>query len=114
VKGQSGNPNGRPSTKKALEACGTTGAQLTAEAWQVLIDAMRSLNPGDKDESASWRFAVQQILDRLQGKPKEAANVEDSEDADVVPDDALDLTDLSDEELQVLMKIGVRVDPRGN
>ena len=69
--GQSGNPGGKPSIVKALAACGTDSAKLTAEVIERLIDAVRTLDPGDKFEGASWRFAAQQLLDRMMGKPKE-------------------------------------------
>jgi hypothetical protein len=105
--GPSPNPNGRPTTRKALEKLGLTASELTAEAWERLIQWGR----GTDVATAKW--ATQQILDRIQGKPKEAAVIEDD---DSPPDEAdgLDLSDLSDEELQVLLKIGVRVPPSGN
>lgn len=69
--GESGNPGGRPSILTALSANGTDTQKLTAELAAQLIECMRSV---DKAE-ASWRFAVDQLANRLWGKPKESMDL---------------------------------------
>lgn len=101
--GNKGNPGGRPSYVKALEANGITAAELTAEAWGRLIAGMRELDPGDKSEGASWRFCVQQILDRLHGKPKETVRVE----GDAKP--AINVAKLTTPQLETLASIALEV-----
>lgn len=109
--GGSPNPGGRCKVAVAFAANNTSAREVTAEAMRCLLDAMRKLDPGDKDESASWRFAVDRLLAYTVGKPKDRPDGSDDGDEDAAP--ALDLSDVSDEELRVLMKIGLH-DPSGN
>lgn len=69
--GKSGNPGGRPSIATALRAAGTDTAKLTAELAEQLIACMRTVNKTE----ASWRFAVEQLANRLWGKPKESMDL---------------------------------------
>ena len=101
--GQSGNPGGRPAFAKALAANNTSASELTAEAWGHLIKGMRELDPGDKAEGASWRFCVQQILDRLHGKPRETVAVKVEERAGV------DVAKLTTPQLEALATIALDV-----
>lgn len=100
--GTSGNPGGRTSYANALAANGLTGPELSAEAWGQLIKGMRELDPGDKNEGASWRFCVQQILDRLHGKPKETVTVKDERKP------AVDVAGLTTAQLEVVAGIALQ------
>jgi hypothetical protein len=93
--GQSGNPGGRPSIAKALEANGLTSTSLTAEVVKRLVEAMRDLDPGDRHEGASWRFAVETLLHYTHGKPKEHVQVD-------LPKSPVDTSKLTDAELALL------------
>lgn len=75
-KGVSGNPGGRPSIAKAVEAAtGKSTSEVTAEMFKLLYDAAHECDPRDKDEGASWRHAVTLILGYLVAKPKEVVEV---------------------------------------
>lgn len=69
--GQSGNPSGRPSFAAALKACGIDTRKLSVELIEKLLETIRTLNPGDKEESASWRYAMGELLNRHFGKVKD-------------------------------------------
>lgn len=65
--GQSGNPGGRPKIATALKANGLDANKLTEELVKELIAVVRS----EDKKSASWRFAVETLLNHVVGKPKE-------------------------------------------
>lgn len=77
--GQSGNPGGRPKIVNIVRAAGFDPEELRAEVLKTLVEAMRALHPGDKDEGASWRFAVQHVGYWLIGKPAEMIETKSSE-----------------------------------
>lgn len=76
-RGQSGNPAGRASTTKALVAAGFDPEALRAEVIQKNVELFRTLDPGDKDEGATWRACNEKcwILVSLPAKPLEQADV---------------------------------------
>ena len=73
-KGTSPNPAGRASVTKALVAAGFNPEQLRAEVIQKNVELFRSLDPGDKDEGATWRVCNEKcwILVNLPAKPVDA------------------------------------------
>lgn len=68
-KGKSGNPSGRPSLTKAIINAGYDPDSLRAEVIQRYVEAFRTLDPGDKDQSASWRASGDKLW-ILTGLPK--------------------------------------------
>lgn len=82
VKGQSGNPGGRPKAEIDLRALART---YTKEALDTLLKVMRA---GDKD-SARVAAAVA-VLDRGYGKPAQTVDVTTRRAVDEVPEDLVD------------------------
>lgn len=67
VKGQTGNPGGRPAVAKTMRAAGFDPDDLRVEVVKQLVEGMRSLDRNSK----SWCFCVQSLDHRLNGKPTE-------------------------------------------
>ena len=64
-KGVSPNPGGKPSFVRSCEAAGFDVKKLRAELVARLVKATRKLDPS----TASWRFAMEQLLAYALGKP---------------------------------------------
>jgi hypothetical protein len=82
VKGQSGNPGGRPKAAHDLKAL---AQEQTAEAVKTLIDVMKN---GDKD--AARVAAASALLDRGYGKPMQSIDVTQRRAVDEIPEDLID------------------------
>lgn len=84
-KGQSGNPGGRPKIENDLAAVGAADPNLpgtTEEArrrWWAMIMTRAYQGPnGSPKGDADWRYAAQELGNRLLGKPKEHVEVSGS------------------------------------
>lgn len=78
------NPAGRRSVTKALREAGFDPDSLCAEVIQKTIEGFRTLDAGDKDEGASWRWCMDKawILVNLPAKPIEQAEPPDLTEAE--------------------------------
>lgn len=84
-KGTSGNPGGRPKIENDLAAVGAADPNLprsTEEArrrWWAMILPVAFKGPnGNPKGDADWRYAAQEVGNRLLGKPKEHVEVSGS------------------------------------
>lgn len=76
VKGQSGNPGGRPAITKAIRDAGYDPESLRAEVIQRYVEGARTLDPADKDEARSWCACMEKLAYYLLGKPKETIELQ--------------------------------------
>lgn len=94
VKGQSGNPGGRPSFVKACRAAGVDPDEMTGEVVKRVAEAIKELDP----RSASWRFCVDRWLSYRLGRPKEKVEVEH-----VVEEQAIDWTKVPEQQREKIL-----------
>jgi hypothetical protein len=85
TKGVSGNPGGRPKIENDLAAVGAADPNLpssTEEArrrwWAMILPVAFAGPSGNPKGDADWRYAAQEVGNRLLGKPKEHVEVSGS------------------------------------
>lgn len=72
TKGNSGNPQGCPSSAKILEELRTSKGALAKECWEYAIEGMRKM---DRD-SPSWRYCHGWVSDHTMGKVTASVDIQ--------------------------------------
>lgn len=106
VKGQSGNPGGRPKAAQAMARLIATATRDGAELVELALAVVRGDNPKLKDPK-SWAYAHNWLTERVAGKAPQVVTL-GSGDQPIVLDDSA----LTDEQLAVLATLDASNPPR--